>query len=97
MINAGDIHRADLNEEVSRRVLVISNNRFNRMSGRALVAPEILGVPDEVLYPWRVRINDAVYAVDLARSVPNDRLLKRTNRAPAVAMAQVRRALLNIT
>ena len=48
MIEAGDVHLADLNEERRRHVLVVSNGRFNRLSGRALVAPEITGDPDEV-------------------------------------------------
>ena len=97
MINAGDIHLADLNEERRRRVLVISNNRFHRASSRVLVAPEIIGKPDEVPFPWRVQVDDAVYAVDLMRSLTADRLLDRTDRAPVAAMAEVRRALLNIT
>jgi len=96
-MNAGDVHLADLNEERRRRVLVISNDRFHRLSSRVLVAPEILGTPDEVPFPWRVQIEEAVYAVDLVRSLPIDRLLDRTDRAPAAAMAIVRRALLNIT
>ena len=97
MINAGDVHFADLNEEQRRRVLVVSNSRFLRASGRALVAPEIIGEPDEVPFPWRVQVDDAVYAVDLVRSIAVDRLLDRTDRAPAEAMAIVRRALLSIT
>ena len=97
MTDAGDIHLADLNEERRRRVLVISNSRFQRVSGRVLVAPEIMGEPDEVPFPWRVQVDDAVYAVDLVRSLPVVRLLARTDRAPSTAMAAVRRALLNIT
>jgi mRNA-degrading endonuclease toxin of MazEF toxin-antitoxin module len=96
-MHAGDIHLADLNEELRRRVLVISNERFHRASGRALVAPEITGQPDDVPFPWRVPVDDGVYAVDLTRSIPVGRLLDRTDRAPAAAMAAVRRALLNIT
>ena len=97
MIDAGDIFLADLNEVLRRRVLVISTERFHRASGRALVAPEILGDPDDVPFPWRLQVEDGVYAVDLARSVPIDRLLDRTDRATAATMAIVRRALLNIT
>lgn len=97
MIDAGDIYLADLSEERRRRVLVISTERFHGVSGRALVAPEVTGVPDEVPFPWRVQVEDGVYAVDLARTVPIDRLLDRTDRATAAAMAVVRRALLNIT
>ncbi len=48
----------DLNEEVRRRVLVISNGRFNSLSGRVLVAPEILGAPDAVPFPWRIQIEE---------------------------------------
>lgn len=97
MIDAGDIHLADLNEEVRRRVLVLSKNRFNVAAGRVVVAPEFLGEVDEVAFPWRVHIEGAVYAVDLVRSIPTDRLLERVDRAPAAAMARVRRALLHIT
>lgn len=97
MIDAGDIFLADLNEVLRRRVLVISTERFHRASGRVLVAPEILGDPDEIPFPWRVQIEDCVYAVDLVRSLPIDRLLDRTDRATAASMAIVRRALLNIT
>jgi mRNA-degrading endonuclease toxin of MazEF toxin-antitoxin module len=97
MINAGDIHLADLNDEVRRRVLVVSNARFNSMSNRVLVAPEIAVDPDEVPFPWMVKVDDATYSIDLLRSLPTDRLRHRTDRAPATAMASVRRALLNIT
>ncbi len=97
MIEAGDIHLADLNEERRRRVLIVSNARFNRSTGRVLVAPELSGEPPEVPFPWRVSVADAVFAVDLLRSIPVDRLLDRTDRAPHPTMLTVRRALLNIT
>lgn len=97
MITAGDIRLADLNEERRRRVLVISNDRFNRVSGRVLVAPELLGDADDVPFPWRVEIDEAVYAIDLVRSIPADRILDRTDRAPASAMNLVRRTLLHMT
>jgi len=38
-----------------------------------------------------------VFAVDLMRSMPADRLLERTVRAPADTMHSVRRAISNIT
>lgn len=97
MIDAGDIVIADLNDEVRRRVLVLSTERFHSLSGRAIVAPEVRHEPDEVLFPWRVRIDDAAYAVDLARSLPVDRLLERTERAPAAVVLAARKTLLNIT
>lgn len=61
------------------------------------MAPEIIGNPDELPFPWRVRVDDAVYAVDLMHSLAADRLLDRTDRATTAAMVEVRRALLNIT
>ena len=48
MIQPGDIYLADLNEEVRRRVLVVSNARFANASGRAVVIPEIVGPIEEV-------------------------------------------------
>ena len=97
MIDAGDIFLADLSEERRRRVLVMSTDRFHRASGRAIVAPEVLGEPDDVPFPWRVQVEDGVYAVDLARTLPIDRLLDRTDRASAAAMVTVRRAIISIT
>ncbi|TPW09674.1 MAG: Uncharacterized protein FD127_4064, partial [Acidimicrobiaceae bacterium] len=58
MINAGDIHLADLNDKLRRRVLVISSARFHHASGRALVAPEVIGEPDDVPFPWRVQVGN---------------------------------------
>jgi len=96
MIDAGDIHLADLNEERRRRVLVVSSRRFHDLSGRVLVAPEVFGEPDEVPFPWRVPFEDAVYAVDLLRSVPVGRLLERTDRVPGDLTNAARRAVLHI-
>ncbi len=97
MIETGDIYIADLNDEVRRRVLVISNARFNTLSNRVLVAPECPIDPDAVQFPWMVPIDGAVYAVNLLRSLSADRLLDRISRAPADAMRSVRQALLHIT
>jgi mRNA-degrading endonuclease toxin of MazEF toxin-antitoxin module len=97
MTDAGDIHLADLNEERRRHVLVVSNRRFHRLSGRVLVAPELRGGPDDVAFPWRVEVDGTVFAVDLLRSLPVDRLLDRTDRAPAATMVAVRRAVHAIT
>jgi mRNA-degrading endonuclease toxin of MazEF toxin-antitoxin module len=95
--DAGDIHVADLNEERRRHVLVVSNRRFNQLSDRVLVVPEIAGDADDLAFPWRIDVDGVVFAVDLMRSLPAERLLDRTGRAPATAMRAVRRAVLNIT
>lgn len=97
MIDVGDVYTADLNEELRRRVLVVSNSQFHRRVERVIVAPEIVGPHDEVPFPWRVQVDGIVFAVDLVRSVPLARLLHREGRAPHEAMRSVRRALLNIT
>lgn len=96
MIDAGDVHLVDLNEERRRRVLVVSTRRFAQLSGRVLVAPEVFGAPDEVPFPWRIEADGAVFAVDLLRSLPTARLLDRTARAPADAVRAVRRVVANI-
>jgi len=97
MIVAGDVHLSDLNDEERRRVLVVSNRRFHDASRRALVAPELFGEPDAVAFPWRVEVNGVVFALDLLRSLPIERLLDRVDRASASAMAAVERTLTNIT
>ena len=97
MTDAGDIWLADLNDERRRRVLVLSTARFHRLAGRALVAPELPGSADEMAFPWRIDVEGAVYAVDLLRSLPTERLLERVDRAPAPAAAAARRALRHMT
>ena len=97
MIEVGDIHLADLNDKRRRHVLVVSNTQFNRFADRVLVAPEIEGGPDEVPFPWRVSIDEVVYAIDFLRSIAVGRLLDRTGRAPHATMQAVLRAVLNIT
>jgi mRNA-degrading endonuclease toxin of MazEF toxin-antitoxin module len=97
VIQPGDIYLADLNEEVRRRVLVVSNARFTNGSGRAVVIPEIVGPAEEVPFPWRVDVGDGIFAVDLLRSIPSERLLEQTGRASFAAMVKVRRAIVHIT
>jgi mRNA-degrading endonuclease toxin of MazEF toxin-antitoxin module len=97
MIHAGDIHRADLRDERRCVVLVLSNDRFHRMSERVLVAPGIDADDDEVLPPWNLRVDGDVFALDLLRSIPAARLLRRTGRASPVHLERARRALRLIT
>jgi mRNA-degrading endonuclease toxin of MazEF toxin-antitoxin module len=97
MIDAGDVHLADLNDEHRRRVLVVSNARFTAASGRAIVVPEIVGPPDEVSDPWRIECEGVVFALDFVRALPVERLLQRTGRIDSTSLATTRRALRNIT
>ena len=97
MIEAGDIYLADSNEDRRLRVLVVSNERFHRLAGRVLVAPELAQLPGDVTFPWRVTVDDTTFAVDLLRSVPAERLLERVDRAPAGVVKQVEQVLRHIT
>ncbi len=97
MTDLGDIHLADLNEERRRRVLIASASKFNRMAGRVVVIPEVLGEPDQIPFPWRIEIDDTVFAVDMLRTLAVDRLLERTGRASHETMSRVRGAIRQIT
>jgi mRNA-degrading endonuclease toxin of MazEF toxin-antitoxin module len=96
VIQPGDIYLADLNEEVRRRVLVVSNARFTNASGRALVIPEIVCPTEDVPFPWRIDVEDGNFAIDLLRSIPIERLLDHTGRASFAAMVRIRRAIVHI-
>jgi len=50
--SAGDIYVADTRDQQRRRVLVISDTRFHRTTGRALVAPAIATIEADQS-PWR--------------------------------------------
>ena len=97
MIDSGDIHLVDLNEEQRSLVLVVSTNRFHQRSGRALVAPQALGPLREAPPPWRIRIGSDQFAVDHLRSIPLDRLLERVDRASSSDARAVRRVVHGIT
>lgn len=97
MIAVGDIQLADLSHEQRIAVLVVSTDRFTRMSGRAIVAPAIAGDPDEVPFPWRIEAEGHVFAIDLLRSISADRLLERVGRVSPTVAASVRRVIQHIT
>lgn len=97
MIHAGDIHLADLRDERRWVVLVLSNDRFHGTAERVLVAPGIEFDDDEVLPPWNLRVDGDVFALDLLRSIPAARLLRRTSRASSLELDRARRTLRLIT
>jgi len=96
MIEAGDIHVADLHLERRLPVLVVSTAKFTRLSGRAIVAPAVPGEPDEVPFPWRIGAEGHVFAIDLLRSIPADRLLDRVGRVTPAVAASVQRVARHI-
>ena len=96
MIEPGDLFMVDLNEERHRRVLVVSQARFNRLSGRVLVAPTIKLAVSARHAPWHIHIGDDWFALHLIRSIAAERLTKSVGRAPADTVAAVRRAVTEI-
>ena len=62
-----------------------------------MVIPEIVGPTEEVPFPWRIDVEDGIFALDLLRSIPIERLLEQTGRASFAAMVKIRRAIVHIT
>lgn len=93
MADAGDIYLADVNDEVRRQVLVISNSRFHELAGRAFVLPAATARP----YPWRIEDGDAIYAADLLQTISTNRLLEHRGRAPQSVVRQARQAIRHIS
>jgi mRNA-degrading endonuclease toxin of MazEF toxin-antitoxin module len=93
---AGDIHLADVDQKRRLHVLVVSSGKFTRLSGRVVVAPAVPGEPDEVPFPWRIAAEGHVFAVDLLRSIPADRLLERVGRVTPSVAASVQRVIRHI-
>jgi mRNA-degrading endonuclease toxin of MazEF toxin-antitoxin module len=80
-VDRGDIFIADLGMERRRRVLVVSPAEFNRVAGVVVVAGELAVPADATPFPWRIDVDDAVFALDLLRTIEPRRLVERTGRA----------------
>jgi len=89
----GDIYLADVNDEVRRLVLVVSNSRFHDLAGRAYVLPAASPRP----FPWRIKHEDDVYAADLLQTISTDRLLELSGRAPQAVIRRARVAIQHIS
>ena len=92
MADAGDVYLADLNEEVRRRVLVVSNSRFHDLAGRAYVLPSAPPRP----FPWRIQHGADTYAADLLQTISTDRLLERSDRVPQAIVRRAQTAIRHI-
>lgn len=103
MTDLGEVWLADLNEERRRAVMILSNRRFNQLSGRALVAPDVAdpGRTDTPgttpQFPWRIEFEGHVFAVDHLGSLPTARLLERLGHAPSAAFHAATSALKLVT
>ena len=90
--SAGEIWLADRSEETRRLVFVISDARFQRLAERAVVAPVLDHVPAR-LRPWHIVTGEKrVIAVNLAGTMPAERLLERVDVVAGDSLARVRDA-----
>ncbi len=90
--SAGEIWLADRSEESRRLVFVISDSRFQRLAERAVVAPVLDRAPAR-LRPWHiVTAGKRVIAVNLAGTMPTERLLERVDVVAGDSLARVRQA-----
>ena len=73
--------------------MVVSDQRFHTLSGRAVVVPVLDAVPD-VLYPWHLEVpGGAVLGVQLVSSISADRLLERIDVVPPDVLLRARRVV----
>jgi mRNA-degrading endonuclease toxin of MazEF toxin-antitoxin module len=92
---AGEVWLADRGDEARRLVFVISDARFHRLAGRAVVAPVLARVP-AAPRPWHIAVGDRAVAVNQLGTVPLDRLLEFVERTGLDTLRQVRRAVREI-
>lgn len=96
VIDAGDVHLADLGGETRHPVMVVSGRRFHQIAERALVCPAVEVVVDEP-FPWWIESDLGTFALDRLTSLPLDRLLDRRGHVGATTVERARRALRAIT
>jgi hypothetical protein len=90
--SAGEIWVAARGEETRRLVFVFSDSRFQRLAERAVVAPILDRAPAH-LRPWHIVIGEGrIIAVNLAGTVPTERLLERVDVVTGDALVRVRQA-----
>ena len=93
--SAGEIWLTDRGDVQRRQVFVVSDERFHRLSERAVVAPVLDAMP-AAPRPWHIPLGDRAIAVNLLASVPVDRLLERVDRGGFETLRRVRRAVREI-
>jgi mRNA-degrading endonuclease toxin of MazEF toxin-antitoxin module len=90
---AGEIWLADRGEEQRRLVFVVSDERFHRLSGRAVIAPVLDAIPSTA-YPWHVALSEArAVGVNQIGTAPVERLLERTETTAGDTLRRVRHAV----
>lgn len=94
MIEAGDVHLADVGTDTRRHVVVLTSAKFHRLTGRAIVAPLAPTVALDADDPFVVDAESETVHVAFLRSTPLERLLDRTDRLSNAALRNVHRAAL---
>jgi mRNA-degrading endonuclease toxin of MazEF toxin-antitoxin module len=89
---AGEIWLADRGDERRRLVFVISDEKFQRLAERAVVAPVLDEAPDRPS-PWHVPLDGRSIAVNQLATVSVDRLLARVGNTSNETLRQVRHAV----
>ena len=91
--SAGEIWLADVGDEQRRLVYVISDDRFQVLADRALVAPVLDEMPS-ASRPWHVAVlGQRAIAVNLLATTPVERLLERIDTAGHETLRRVRHAV----
>jgi mRNA-degrading endonuclease toxin of MazEF toxin-antitoxin module len=90
--SAGEIWLADRGDQRRRLVFVISDEKFQRLAERAVVAPVLDEAPDRPR-PWHVPLDGRSIAVNQLATVPVDRLLERVGNTSNETLRQVRHAV----
>jgi mRNA-degrading endonuclease toxin of MazEF toxin-antitoxin module len=91
--STGDIWLADLGAETRRPVYVISDDRFHRLTERAVIAPLLAAGRAGRNPPWWITHDGSVVAVDRLASIPVDRLLERSATAQYRTVRAVQAAI----
>lgn len=89
----GDIWLADLGAETRRLVYVLSDDRFQRLAERAVVAPMVPSGATDRTPPWWIAHEDAVVALERLSSIPVDRFLERRGIVSPATARTVQRAV----
>jgi mRNA-degrading endonuclease toxin of MazEF toxin-antitoxin module len=89
---AGEVWLADRGDERRRLVFVVSDDRFQRLAERAVVAP-VLDVQPERPSPWHVPLGERTIAVNQLATVSVERLLERVDVTHTGVLRRVRHAV----
>jgi mRNA-degrading endonuclease toxin of MazEF toxin-antitoxin module len=91
--SAGEIWLADTGEEQRRPVFVVSDDRFQRLAARALIAPVFDEMPTTAP-PWLVPAGGGrAIAVNLLGTTSIERLLERVDTPGYETLRRVRHAV----